>query len=111
MKHRLLGFVAVATLAVCGSALAQAAYPDHAIKVTVPFGPGSAPDTLTRLITSKMQGELGQAFVIDNRPGAGGAIGTAVAARLPADGYNIAMVGSPAVIAMEIRKEPGFDIF
>ena len=116
MKHRLFGFVALAgialgSMATSGTAMAQAAYPDRPIKVLVPFGPGSAPDTLTRLITSKMQTELGQPFVIDNRPGAGGAIGTAVAARLPADGYNIAMIGSPAIIAMEIRKEPGFDVF
>ena len=104
MKLGAIGFVALAALSLSGTAMAQAAYPDRAIKVLVPFGPGSAPDTLTRLITAKMQAELGQPFVIDNRPGAGGAIGTAVAARLPADGYNIAMIGSPAIIAMEIRK-------
>jgi len=112
MKRRLKGLVVLACASLLAvPALAQGAYPDRPIKILVPFGPGSAPDTLTRLIASKMQVELGQPMVIENRPGAGGQIGTAAAARLPADGYNIAMIGSPAVIAMEIRKEPGFDIF
>lgn len=98
-------------LAAALPALAQGSYPERPVRVVVPFGPGSGPDVLTRLIASKMQAELGQQMPIDNRPGAGGAIGTAFGRTLPADGYNLVMVGSPAVIAQEIRKEPGFDIF
>ncbi len=83
--------VAVALLlaAAATPALAQGTYPDKPIRVVVPFGAGSGPDALTRLITAKMQPELGQQFVIENRPGAGGAIGTAYGKTLAADGYNL----------------------
>jgi tripartite-type tricarboxylate transporter receptor subunit TctC len=110
MKRGIVAF-AMLLAAAAAPALAQGTYPDKPIRVVVPFGAGSGPDTLTRLITSKMQPELGQTFVIENRPGAGGAIGTAYGKTLAADGYNLTMVGSPAIIAQEIRKDPGFDIF
>jgi len=109
MKKRLVAWALM--LAAAWPAFAQGSYPDRPIRVVVPFGPGSGPDVLTRLIAAKMQAELGQQMPIENRPGAGGAIGTAFGRTLPADGYHLTMVGSPAVIAQEIRKEPGFDIF
>ena len=70
-------------------ALAQAPWPNRPIRLLVPFGPGGSTDVLARLLTEQMAPRLGQPFVSENRTGAGGAIGSEVAARAPADGYNI----------------------
>jgi tripartite-type tricarboxylate transporter receptor subunit TctC len=65
-----------------------AAWPDHAIRVVLPFPPGGPSDIAMRLAAEKMQGVLKQPIVIDNKPGAGGNLGSAEVARAPADGYT-----------------------
>src|SRR5271165_4139587 len=75
---------------------AKTAYPDHPVKVIVPFGAGGPGDTFARLIAQKLSEQLGQQFFIVNHPGAGGNIGTALVARAPADGYTL-LVGSSTV--------------
>jgi len=65
-----------------------AAWPDHAIRIVLPFPPGGPSDIVMRLAAEKMQGVLKQPFVIDNKPGAGGNLGSAEVARAPADGYT-----------------------
>lgn len=71
-----------------------AAYPDRPVKIVVPFPPGGAADVYSRLVGQKLGEAWGgkQAVVIDNRAGAGGVIGTDVAAKAPADGYTLLMV-------------------
>lgn len=64
-------------------------YPNKPIKMIVPYAPGISPDVVARLIGDKLGQALGQAVVIDNRPGAGGMIGAEAAAAAPADGYNL----------------------
>jgi tripartite-type tricarboxylate transporter receptor subunit TctC len=66
---------------------------------------------MTRLVADHMKNHLGQNVLIENRPGAGGAIGTSAGARAAPDGYTITMVGSPNTIAMHTMKQPGFDLF
>jgi tripartite-type tricarboxylate transporter receptor subunit TctC len=85
-------------------ALAQSApgadrYPVKPIKMIVPSAPGSGPDTAARALGQQLTGVLGQPVVVDNRGGAGGAIGGEVAAKAPADGYTLIMAsaGSHAV--------------
>jgi tripartite-type tricarboxylate transporter receptor subunit TctC len=83
----------------CGTAHAQdtkTAYPDHPVKVIVPFGASGPGDTFARLIAQKLSEQLGQQFYIVNHPGAGGNIGTSLVARAPADGYTL-LVGSSTV--------------
>src|SRR6516162_6975465 len=63
------------------------------VRMIVPFGAGGPGDIFARLIGQKLSEQLGQQFVIENRPGAGGNIGAGVAARAPADGYTL-LVGS-----------------
>jgi len=65
-----------------------AAWPDRAIRVVLPFPPGGPSDIAMRLAAEKMQGVLKQPIVIDNKPGAGGNLGSAEVARAPADGYT-----------------------
>ena len=88
---------AMAVLLLCSvPALAQtaAAYPDKPVKIIVPFPPGGAADTFARLVGQKLSDAWGnkQSVVIDNKPGAGGVIGTDAAAKSPADGSTFLMV-------------------
>src|SRR3954470_10620057 len=84
------------------------AYPTKPIHLIVPFPPGGGNDTVARAIAQQVGPDLGQPLVIDNRPGAGGAVGAELAAKAPADGYTLflAGVGSHAVNPNLHRKLP-----
>ncbi len=71
-------------------------YPDRTVRMIVPFAAGGPGDIFARLIGQKLSEQLGQQFVIEDRPGAGGTIGTGAVARAPADGYTL-LVASSAV--------------
>jgi tripartite-type tricarboxylate transporter receptor subunit TctC len=95
----LLSAGTVASL-VASAALAQgpsnpAAYPERPVKIIVPFAPGAGTDAMGRLIAQKLGEVLGGTFVVDNRVGASGAIGTQFVAQAPADGYTLLLVASP----------------
>src|SRR5262245_10788323 len=64
-------------------------YPSKPIRIVVPFGPGTATDTVARVLGSEIGNRTGQAVVIDNKPGAEGQIGAQAAASAPADGYTM----------------------
>ena len=68
---------------------AQAAYPDKPVTIIVPFPPGGSTDMLARIMTPKMAEKLGQPVVVENKPGATGAIGATQVKRAAADGYTI----------------------
>lgn len=88
----------VATLAASSGAMAQA-FPSKAIRLVVPFPPGGLIDVMARLIAPKLGQELGQAIVVENKPGAGGNLGAAEVARAPADGYTLLMASPPLTIS------------
>ena len=67
----------------------MAQYPTKPVKMIVPFQAGSAPDVLARAVSERLGAAIGQAIVIDNRPGAGGNIGADAAAKAPGDGYTL----------------------
>ncbi|MEN9419001.1 MAG: hypothetical protein RI988_2621 [Pseudomonadota bacterium] len=113
MNRRFLaGAAAAAALLALGSlpVLAQDNWPSRPVKVVVPFPPGGTSDVMARLVAGALARELGQQFVIDNIGGAGGMIGTARTAKMPADGYTILLsgVGSNAVMH-GLSPNPGYD--
>ncbi len=82
-------FMALAATLVPATAAAQAAYPEKPIKLVVPFAPGGASDLTGRTLAQKMGDSMGQPIVVDNKPGANGAIGTDLVAKAVPDGYTI----------------------
>jgi tripartite-type tricarboxylate transporter receptor subunit TctC len=90
------------------SALASAqSYPSRPVRVVVPWPPGQATDIAARVMAQKLQESLGQPFVIDNKPGAGGSIGTDVALKSAADGYTLLAASSgPVSIMPSLQKLP-----
>jgi tripartite-type tricarboxylate transporter receptor subunit TctC len=98
--------LAAAVLALITGA-AHAQYPNRPVKLVVPWPPGGAVDTLGRLIAQTVSGPLGQPIVVDNRPGAAGAIGSNAVAKAEPDGYTLLM-GSTTVISINpaLQKLP-----
>ncbi|HEX4233881.1 MAG TPA: tripartite tricarboxylate transporter substrate-binding protein, partial [Caldimonas sp.] len=75
-------------LATAGAAFGQSTWPDKAITMIVPFPPGGVADTVARPVAEALGRELKKPVLVENRAGAGGAVGIGVAARAPADGYT-----------------------
>ncbi len=87
-----INFLRAGALALCAAAMPAAfaqAYPSKPIRLIVPFPAGGATDLFARTLSQKMGEKLGTTLVIDNKPGAGGAIGSDLAAKAPADGYTL----------------------
>jgi tripartite-type tricarboxylate transporter receptor subunit TctC len=98
-----------AGLLFAGAALAQS-YPNRPVKVVVPWPPGQATDIAARVVAEKLQGSLGQPFVIDNRGGANGNIGAAAVARAAPDGYTLLLATTgPAATNKLMYQNMAFD--
>ena len=101
------------TFAALGIMLAASAtaqnYPERPVRMIIPFAAGGATDVPTRLISVKLAERLGQQFVVDNRPGQGGALGAAVAARAEPDGYTILQVATPFVVSPHVYSKLSYD--
>ena len=112
MRKRLLqagvAALAASAIVVVSTATAQN-YPTRPIRLIVPFAPGGATDVPTRLVATKLSERLGQPVVIDNRPGAGGAIGTATVAKAEPDGHTVLMTSTPFVLSPHMYKNLPYD--
>src|SRR5438874_12362556 len=102
---------ALAALAFAASfpAFAQS-YPVHAVKIIVPYGVGGPADIYARFIGAKLQEALGQAFVIEDRPGGGSIVGTDAVAKSPPDGYTLLMMSNTHTVNETLIPKKPFDL-
>jgi tripartite-type tricarboxylate transporter receptor subunit TctC len=84
-------------------------YPTRPVRIIVPFPAGQASDNIARLMGQSLSERLGQAFVVENRTGAGGNIGTEAVVRAPPDGYTLLLVGLPHAINATLYQKLNFD--
>ncbi|MEI2415673.1 tripartite tricarboxylate transporter substrate binding protein [Orrella sp. JC864] len=106
--RRWAGLLAGAAALAAAPLASHAAYPEKAVQVIISFPPAGATDVLARAVGAALSKELGQPIVVENRPGAGGAIGLAAAAKAPADGYTmyLAAITNQAIAASVYAKQP-----
>ena len=97
-----------ACAAVCGTAVAQI-YPIKPVRIINPFSPGGSLDLVARLLAKSLSGDLGQQFIVENRPGAGGSIGVELVAKSPADGYTLLIVQSSITVNPSLQRKVGYD--
>jgi tripartite-type tricarboxylate transporter receptor subunit TctC len=93
----------------CAAAAHAENWPSRLIRATIPFGAGSATDVVPRVVFDRLAKELGQSIVVENRPGAGGTVGTALVAKAEPDGYTILAHSSALTIAPAIFPNLAFD--
>jgi len=99
--------LAVGTIA-AGNCTAQS-YPVRPIRMIIPFSPGGATDTPARLIAQKLPDAIGQPVIVDNRPGAGSAIGSEIVAKAQPDGYTLLLTGTPFAAISTLYGKLPFD--
>lgn len=105
--RRDLALLGLGVLAAPSLAVAQEAWPSRPVRMIVPFPPGGAADIVARLLATHFQQSLGRPFVIENRPGAGSAIGVDALAKAAPDGYTIGLINIAAnAILPVVRRQP-----
>ena len=103
--------LALGVLATVSSAPAVAQnYPSKTVKIIVPFAAGGPADNYARFIAQRLQDSLGQAFVVDDRPGAGSIIGTDAAAKAPADGYTLLLMSNTHTVNESLIPNKPFQL-
>ena len=100
--------MAVVALAFAGAAAAQQ-YPNRTVRLIVPWPPGQATDLAARIVADKLSQALGQPFVADNRPGAGGQIGTDAVVKAAPDGYTLLAASSGPISIMPVLQKTPYD--
>jgi len=100
----------VLALVVPAPAGAEPGYPNKPVRVLVPYGPGGVADTTVRLLAQKLNERLGQQFVIENKPGAGGIIAAKAGATAAPDGYTLTLTGNGTAISKSLFKSLPYDV-
>ena len=93
-----------------GYSYGQAKYPERPVRIVVPYGPGGVADVTMRLVAQKLSEAMGQAFVIENRPGAGGIVGAKAVLTSPPDGYTLFLAGNGSAISETLFKALPFNV-
>jgi tripartite-type tricarboxylate transporter receptor subunit TctC len=105
----LAGAAAITAPAFSRLAVAQV-YPARPVRIIVGFGAGGSPDILARLVGEWLSQRLGQQFIIENRPGAGGNIAAEAALRAPADGYTLLWVAAANAVSATLYDNLNFNL-
>jgi tripartite-type tricarboxylate transporter receptor subunit TctC len=109
MHRRTLLIAAAAPLAAPRIALGQGAWPNRPVRIINPYAPGGTSDIVMRFLAAGMERAFGQPFVIENRPGAGGAVGTAQAAAAAPDGYTLLVTNTgPLSVSVSMTPAPAY---
>lgn len=111
--RRVGGWLVLLTIvvgAVPAPAEAQPGYPNRPVRVLVPYGPGGVADTTVRLLAQKLNERLGQQFIIENRPGAGGIVAAKAGASAAPDGYTLTLTGNGTAISKSLFKSLPYDV-
>lgn len=108
MNRRIL-LAGAAGLTLARPAVAQGAWPNRTIRMIVPYTPGAATDAMARLAAQKLQEKLGVTVVVENRPGANGAVGSQAVLQAPADGYTIMGSASIHPMARHVMRAAPYD--
>jgi tripartite-type tricarboxylate transporter receptor subunit TctC len=108
--HAISSLAAIVALALLSAPAHAQAYPQKPITFVVPFGAGGGTDVIGRMMQETLRKELGQPIIIDDRPGANGAIGSRYAAKAPPDGYTLLLTASSTFsLNPNIMKDPQYD--
>ena len=105
---KLARLILSAAMVITTAAVAQD-YPNKPIKIIVPYPAGQASDTISRIVGERLSKSLGQPVLVDNRPGAGGNIGTDVGAKSPPDGYTLTVATAALPISKHVYRKLPFD--
>lgn len=109
-SHFIKPLVAAALALGAAIAHAQAAFPTGPVKLVVPYVPGGLPDTVARILSQRLQASLGQPVVVENKPGASGAVAAAAIAQAPADGHTLLVTdGQLLAITPLLSAKPAYD--
>ena len=100
----------VLTFAASSPVDAEPGYPNRPVRILVPYGPGGVADTTVRLLAQKLNERLGQPFIIENRPGAGGILAAKAGATAAPDGYTLALTGNGTAISKSLFKSLPYDV-
>lgn len=110
-QHNFLRILTVLLAFVTCTSLAMAqSYPSKTIKIIVPYPPGNASDTMSRIVGDQLSKRLGQPVIVDNKPGATGGIGAQMVARAAADGYTLLMTSTSFTINTALTKKLMYDV-
>jgi tripartite-type tricarboxylate transporter receptor subunit TctC len=111
MKRRLFLKASVLTAVAAPAILrAQGAWPNRPVKIINPYAPGGTSDVVVRALSPLLERQFGQPFIVENRAGAGGAVGTAAAATSPADGYTLLVTNTgPLAVSPFLSPPPTYD--
>jgi tripartite-type tricarboxylate transporter receptor subunit TctC len=102
--------IAAVLAAVCVGAASAQTYPSKPVRIIVAVGPGSADDFTARQVAAKLSEVLGQQFIVENRPGAGGMIGQTHVAKSPPDGYTLLLAGGSMAGAKYVNANMGYEL-
>ncbi len=108
-RRRALSWMTVLGLAASPLALAQDSYPNHPLRMVVPYPPGGSTDPIARIISRGLSDALGQPVIVDNKPGGGTMIATEFVARAPADGYTLLLAAGSLTVNPALYRKVNYD--
>ena len=108
--RNVIGAAVAGMLALFAAAAAAQDWPARPVRMVVPYPPGGGTDVVARIVNEKLSPELGQPIVVDNKGGAGGSVGTEIAAKAPADGYTVLMTLSSHTINPKLYTKLAYDV-